>query len=256
MWQIPDGDAESLVGTALEAGYRGIDTATSYRNERGVGAAVAASGIPRDEMVVTTKLWNSDHGTDEALRAFDASLERLGMDRVDIYLIHWPLPLRDRYLETWRVLEKLHAEGRIRAIGVSNFTAGQLRRLMDCCDMVPAVNQVELHPGFQQAQLREFHAAHGIATQAWSPLGSGQGLLDLPVLGEIARAHGRSPAQVVIRWHLQLGNLVIPRSSAVARIRENFDVFDFSLNEHEMARIASLDTGQRQGPDPDTFDYG
>ncbi|MFC9244934.1 aldo/keto reductase [Streptomyces sp. NPDC057136] len=255
-WQIPDDRAEAVVGNALEAGYRSIDTATSYRNERGIGAAVAASGIPRDEVVVTTKLWNGDHGTDETLRAFDASLERLRLDHVDLYLIHWPLPMRGRYVETWRALEKIHADGRARAIGVSNFTTGHLARLMETCDIVPAVNQVELHPLFPQQKLREFHAAHGIATQAWSPLGSGQGLLDLPVLGEIARAHGRSPAQVVIRWHLQLGNLVIPKSSTPSRIAENFRVFDFALDEGEMAAIADLDSGRRWGPDPDTFDYG
>ncbi|MFD6279667.1 aldo/keto reductase [Streptomyces sp. NPDC060209] len=256
MWKVPDEQAGSVVATALEAGYRSFDTATSYRNERGIGAAVADSGIPRDEIVVTTKLWNGDHGTEETLRAFDASLERLGLDHVDLYLIHWPLPMRDRYVETWRALEKIHADGRARAIGVSNFTAGHLTRLMETCDIVPAVNQVELHPLFPQRELREFHAAHGIVTQAWSPLGSGHGLLDLPVLKEIARTHGRSPAQVAIRWHLQLGNLVIPKSATPSRIAENLRVFDFDLDEVEMAAIADLDSGRRGGPDPDTFDYG
>lgn len=256
VWQIPDGDTETVVRAALETGYRGIDTAASYHNERGVGAAVRTSGVSRDEVFVATKLWNSDHGTDQALRAFDASLDRLGLEWVDMYLIHWPLPLRDRYVETWRALEKIYANGRVRAIGVSNFTIGQLRRLMAERAIVPAVNQVELHPLFQQQGLREFHAAHGIATQAWSPLGSGQGLLSLPVLADIARARDRSAAQVVIRWHLQRGHLVIPKSATPSRIAENFHVRDFSLDDREMAAIDALDTGQRWGPDPDTFDYG
>jgi len=256
VWQIPDGDTESVVRAALATGYRGIDTAASYHNERGVGAAVRTSGVARDEIFVATKLWNRDHGADQALRAFDTSLDRLGLEWVDMYLIHWPLPLRDRYVETWRALEKIYANGRVRAIGVSNFTIGQLRRLMAECAIVPAVNQVELHPLFQQRELREFHAAHGIATQAWSPLGSGQGLLSLPVLADIARARDRSAAQVVIRWHLQLGHLVIPKSARPGRIAENFHVRDFSLDDGEMAAIGALDTGQRWGPDPDTFDYG
>jgi 2,5-diketo-D-gluconate reductase A len=255
-WQIPVEHIQAVVAVALEIGYRGIDTAPSYHNEGGIGAAVAASGIPRDHVFVTTKLWNADHGGDEAVRAFDASVNRLGLDWVDLYLIHWPLPMRDRYVDTWRALEKIHANGRARAIGVSNFTADHIRRLMDASGIVPAVNQVELHPLFQQRELREFHTAHGIATQAWSPLGSGRGLLELPVIVDIARGHGRSAAQVVLRWQLQLGNLVVPKSVTPSRIAENFDVGDFVLNDVELAAIAELDTGQRFGPDPDTFDYG
>ncbi|MFK4099078.1 aldo/keto reductase [Streptomyces sp. NPDC019531] len=255
-WQIPDEDVEKVVATALATGYRAIDTATSYRNERGVGAGVTASGLPCEDVFVTTKLWNADHGTDEARRAFDASLERLGLDRVDLYLIHWPLPMRGRYVETWKALEKIHAEGRARAIGVSNFTTGQLRHLMDTCDVVPAVNQVELHPLFAQRELRAFHAEHGIVTQAWSPLGSGQGLLNLPVLTDIARQRGLTPAQVVLRWHLQRDTVVIPKSVDPGRLASNADVFGFTLDDTEMAAIDSLDTDRRRGPDPDTFDYG
>ncbi|MEU4655541.1 aldo/keto reductase [Streptomyces sp. NPDC023723] len=255
-WQVPDSDTETVVKTALTTGYRSIDTATSYRNERGVGTGLRACGLPREDVFVTTKLWNADHGTDEARRAFDQSLERLGLEWVDLYLIHWPLPMRGRYVETWKALEGLHAEGRARAIGVSNFTAEHLRRLMAECDVVPAVNQVELHPLFAQRELRAFHAEHGIVTQAWSPLGSGQGLLDLPELTALARRRGLSTAQVVLRWHLQSGHAVIPRSADPAHLAQNAEVFGFTLDDAEMAAVDSLDTGLRRGPDPDTFDYG
>ncbi|WP_432093621.1 aldo/keto reductase [Streptomyces sp. bgisy100] len=254
VWQVPNDEAESAVGLALEAGYRSIDTAAAYQNEEGTGKAIAGSGLPREDLFVTTKLWNADHGHEAALKAFDTSLSRLGLDYVDLYLIHWPLPSRDRYVETWKALETILADGRAKAIGVSNFKPEHLRRLLDETSVVPAVNQIELHPQFPQAEARALHAQHGIATEAWSPIGSGKGLLDDPKLGEIARKHGRSPAQIVLRWHLQLGNVVIPKSVTPSRIKENIDLFGFELDDADLSAVAGLDTGQRLGPDPATFD--
>lgn len=250
VFQVPDDETAAAVGHALEAGYRAIDTAAIYGNEQGVGRALAESGLAREDVFVTTKLWNADQGYDATLRAFDASLERLGLDHVDLYLIHWPTPAHDLYPESWRALTRLAAEGRIRAAGVSNFQPTHLQRLLDEGDLVPAVNQIELHPGLQQAELRAFHAEHGIATQAWSPLAQGA-VLDDPAITAIARRLDRSPAQVVLRWHLQLGNLVIPKSVTPARIRENLDVLDFELTDADMAAIAGLDRGLRTGPHPD-----
>jgi 2,5-diketo-D-gluconate reductase A len=256
VWQVPDDEVADVVGTALRAGYRSVDTASFYGNEAGTGRALAASGIPREELFLTTKLWNSDHGHDNALRAFDESLARLGLDYVDLYLIHWPLPDRDRYLDTWRALEKIYADGRARAIGVSNFQPAHLRRLISGTTVVPAVNQIELHPEFQQAVLRSEHTEHGIATEAWSPLGRGGGLLTDPVIGSVAVKHGVTAAQVVLRWHLQLGNVVIPKSATASRIAENIDVFGFSLDGDDMVALTGLDKGRRLGPDPDAFDMG
>ncbi|MEU1540972.1 aldo/keto reductase [Actinacidiphila glaucinigra] len=253
VWQVPDDEAATAVATALEAGYRSIDTAALYRNEQGTGRAIAASGIPREELFVTTKLWNTDQGHDNALRAFDASLGKLGLEYVDLYLIHWPAPARGLYLETWRALEKIHANGRARAIGVSNFPVDLLRHLLDEGGVAPVLNQVELHPHLPQAELRAFHAGHGIATEAWSPLGQGRGLLDEPALAAIAAKHGRTPAQVVLRWHLQIGNVVIPKSVTPSRIRENIDVFGFELDGEDLAAIDALDNGGRLGPDPSSF---
>ncbi|GIH93724.1 oxidoreductase [Planobispora siamensis] len=253
VWQVPDAEAAVAVATAIEAGYRSIDTAKLYRNEEGVGRAVRASGVPREELFITTKLWNDDHGYDSALRAFDASMDRLGLDYLDLYLIHWPLPAHGKYVETWRALEKVYADGRVRAIGVSNFPVEQLEHVLEEGEVVPAINQIELHPMLPQAELRAFHAEHGILTEAWSPLGQGRGLLDEPVLAELAAEHARTPAQVVLRWHLQLGNVVIPKSVTPSRIAENFDVFGFELDAGDMAAIAALDTGTRLGPDPATF---
>ncbi|MET9346090.1 aldo/keto reductase [Streptomyces termitum] len=250
VFQVPDDETTAAVSAALEAGYRSIDTAAVYGNEAGVGRALAASGVPREELFVTTKLWNADQGYDAALRAFDASLDKLGLDHVDLYLIHWPTPAHDLYPETWRALEKLAADGRARAVGVSNFQPAHLRRLIDEGGPVPAVNQIELHPGLQQAELRAFHAEHGIATEAWSPLAQGAVLGD-PEITAIAERTGKSPAQVVLRWHLQLGNVVIPKSVTPARIRQNLDVFDFELTDAEMASIAATDRGLRTGPHPD-----
>ncbi|MGW0931698.1 aldo/keto reductase [Streptomyces sp. NPDC002644] len=252
VFQVPDEETTAAVTAALEAGYRSIDTAAIYGNEAGVGKALAASGIAREELFVTTKLWNTDQGYDATLRAFDESLAKLGLDHVDLYLIHWPTPARDLYLDTWRAFERLAADGRIRAAGVSNFQPAHLRRLLDHSSLVPAVNQVELHPGLQQAELRAVHAELGIATEAWSPLAQGAVLEDEAVV-TLARRYDRSPAQIVLRWHLQLGNIVIPKSVTPARIAENIDVLGFTLTEEEMASLAALDRGLRTGPDPDTF---
>ncbi|MFB7032677.1 aldo/keto reductase, partial [Streptomyces sp. NPDC056295] len=250
VFQVPDDETTAAVAHALEAGYRSVDTAAIYGNEAGVGRALAASGIARDELYVTTKLWNADQGYDATLRAFDDSLARLGLDHVDLYLIHWPAPARDLYVDTWRAIGTLVADGRVRTAGVSNFKPAHLERLLDSSDLVPAVNQIELHPGLQQRELRELHAVHGIATEAWSPLAQGAVLAD-PVVTGIAARHGKSPAQVVLRWHLQFGNVVIPKSVTPARIRENLDVFDFALSAEEMTAMAGLDRGLRTGPDPD-----
>lgn len=251
VYKVPPGQTAEAVRLALRAGYRSIDTATLYRNEREVGQAIAESGVPRDELFVTTKLWNDRHGYDQALRAFDESLGLLDMGYVDLYLIHWPVPSADRYVETWRALERLYEEGRARSIGVSNFTQAHLERLLRETAIVPAVNQVELHPRLAQASLREFHAAHGIATEAWAPLARGGELLAQPAITTIAERHGRTPAQVVLRWHVQHGTIAIPKSVTPSRIEENIDVFDFALTGDEMVSIDALDTASRTGPDPD-----
>ena len=253
---VPADEVVEPVRVALETGYRLIDTAKLYGNEEGVGRAIAASGIPRDEIFVTTKVWNTEQGYDSTLRAFDDSVKRLGLDQLDLYLIHWPMPAQDRYVDTWRALERLYADGRVRAIGVSNFAETHLERLLAETGTAPAVDQVELHPGFTQDSLREFNRAHGIVTESWSPLGRGQGLLDSPVVEAIAAAHDRTPGQVVLRWHLQLGLVVIPKSVRPARIRENFAVFDFDLDDSEMSALSALDQPGRIGPDPDAFNDG
>ncbi|MFE5243595.1 MULTISPECIES: aldo/keto reductase [unclassified Streptomyces] len=252
VFQVPDDETAAAVSSALDAGYRSVDTAAVYGNEAGVGRALAESGLAREELFITTKLWNADQGYDATLTAFDASLAKLGLDHVDLYLIHWPTPERDLYVDTWRALEKLLADGRIRAAGVSNFQPAHLRRLREESSLVPAVNQIELHPGLQQSELRAVHAEYGIATEAWSPLAQGT-LLDDPALLSIAERHGTTPAQVVLRWHLQLGNVVIPKSVTPARIRQNIDVFGFELPDADMDAIAGLDRGMRIGPDPDTL---
>lgn len=257
VWQVPDDEATRAVSTALEVGYRSIDTAEIYGNEEGTGKAIGASGIARDELFVTTKLWNSKKETwtrDRVLRAFDASLSRLALDHVDLYLIHWPRAVRDDYLTIWRAFEEIAESGRARAIGVSNFHPPQLRRVLAETSVVPAVNQVELHPQFQQAEVRALGAEHGIVTEAWSPLGSGKGLLEVPTVLAIARKHGRTAAQTVLRWHLQLGNVAIPKSVTPSRIKENFDPFGFELDAEDLAALAALDSGTRLGSDPDTFD--
>jgi diketogulonate reductase-like aldo/keto reductase len=253
VWQVPADEAETAVSKALEAGYRSIDTAAVYGNEEGTGKAINASGIPRQDLFVTTKVWNSDQGYHSTLRAFDASLERLGLEFVDLYLIHWPMPAQATFVETYKALEKLYADGRARAIGVSNFHPEHLEELISATSVIPAVNQIELHPHLQQHAARAYHTRQGIATEAWSPLGQGKGLLEVPALVAISRKHGRTPAQIVLRWHLQLGNLVIPKSVTPSRIKENIEVFDFSLDVEDMAAISALDEGRRLGPDPATF---
>lgn len=256
VWQVPDDEAAKAVAKAIESGYRSIDTAAIYKNEKGTGRAIAASGVARDELFVTTKLWNSEQGHDSTLRAFDASLDKLGLDYVDLYLIHWPVPAKDAYTDTYRAFEKIYADGRAKAIGVSNFHPEHLKRLLAETSVVPVLNQIELHPQLQQAEARAFHAEHGIATEAWSPLGQGKGLLEVPTVVAIAQKHGRTPAQAVLRWHLQTGNIVIPKSVTPSRIEENFDVFGFELDADDLAAFAALDEGKRLGPDPAEFNLG
>ena len=249
---VDPAEAQRIVEDALEVGYRHIDTAAIYRNEEGVGRAIAASGIPREELFITTKLWNDDQGTDTAHRAIDTSLEKLGLDYVDLYLIHWPTPKRDRYLESWLALEQIRASGRTRSIGVSNFQPEHLERVVGGSDTVPAVNQVELHPAFQQRELRAVHAQHGIHTESWGPLGQGKyDLFGLDAIQSAAEAHGVTPAQVVIRWHLQSGIIVFPKSNSRERMQQNIDVFGFELTADEMAAIDALDEGKRVGGHPD-----
>jgi 2,5-diketo-D-gluconate reductase A len=252
VFQIPPEETQERVEEALAAGYRHVDTAAAYRNEAGVGAAIAAGGVRREDIFVTTKLWNSEQGYDSTLRAFEKSLERLGTGHVDLYLIHWPLPSRDLFLDTWRAFERIKEEGGARSIGVSNFRVEDLERLEAEAEQRPAVNQIELHPRLQQAELRSWHDDHEVATEAWSPLAQGD-LLEDETIETIAAHHERSPAQVILRWHLQLGNVVIPKSVTPERIQENFEVFDFELSDDEMGAIEALDAGERTGPDPDTF---
>ncbi|MDQ2637230.1 MAG: aldo/keto reductase [Actinomycetota bacterium] len=254
VWQTPPEDTERAAATALSAGYRHIDTAAAYGNEREVGQAVAKSGLAREDVFVTTKVWNADHGYDDTRKAFDASMDRLGMDYLDLYLIHWPVPAQNAFVDTFKAFADLRDQGRIRSIGVSNFEPEHLRSLVDATGIVPAVNQIELHPRLQQEELREVHAQLGIATEAWSPLGQGS-LLENPTVTGVAEAHGKTPAQVLIRWHIQLGNIVIPKSVTPSRIVSNFDVFDFDLSEQDMASISSLGDGTRLGPDPRTFNF-
>lgn len=246
---LPEADGERLIGAAFALGYRRVDTAALYGNEELVGRALAGSGLPRADVALTTKVWNADHGYDAALRAFEASRRRLAVDYVDVLLIHWPCPERGAYVDTWRALIALREQGLVRTIGVSNFLPEHLDRLIGETGVAPALNQVELHPHFQQERLRRWHAAHGIATEAWSPLGRGSALAD-PVLRDIAARTGRSVAQVILRWHLQLGTLVIPKSANVDRLRENFELGGFELDDRDLARIAGRDRNARSGPDP------
>ncbi|HKP44306.1 aldo/keto reductase [Mycobacterium sp.] len=258
VWQTPPEETGRAVATALDAGYRHIDTAAGYFNEREVGKAVTTSGLPREDVFVTTKLWNADQGYDSALAAFDASMDRLGFsgsaDYLDLYLIHWPMPAKNAFVDTFKAFAHLRDQGRVRSIGVSNFEPEHLRILLDGTGIVPAVNQIELHPLLQQHELRETHAQLGIATEAWSPLGQGS-LLTNPSVTAVAEAHGKTAAQVLIRWHIQLGNIVIPKSVTPERIVSNFDVFDFELSEKDMASVSALGDGTRLGPDPRTFNF-
>ena len=258
VWQTPPEATEEAVGAALKAGYRHIDTAAGYGNEQEVGRAVAKSGIPREEIFLVTKLWNADQGYDKTMAAFEQSTERLGLDHrggyLDLYLIHWPVPAIGEFVDTFRAFAAMRDLGRIRSIGVSNFEPEHLNTLIDATGIVPVVNQIELHPLLTQGELRDVHAKLGIATEAWSPLGQGR-LLDHPTITRVAEEHGKATAQVIIRWHLQLGNIVIPKSVNPDRIVSNFDVFDFELSDDDMASISSLDNGTRLGPDPRTFNF-
>jgi diketogulonate reductase-like aldo/keto reductase len=252
VFQVPPDATTEVVLNALQAGYRHIDTAAAYRNEAAVGTAVRDSGLDRSEVYITTKCWNEQQGYEEARRALDKSLSRLETDYVDLYLIHWPVPAHDRYVDTWKAFIEARDEGLARTIGVSNFKTPHLRRLLEETGEIPAANQIELHPLLQQAGVRSEHEELGILTEAWSPLAQGKAL-DEPAIVAIAGRHGRTPGQVVIRWHLQLGNVVIPKSVTPERIVENFDVFSFELDDAEMDAIRALDRGERIGPDPDTF---
>jgi 2,5-diketo-D-gluconate reductase A len=252
VFQVPPDETQRAVEDALAAGYRHIDTAAAYRNERGVAAGIAASGVPRSEIFITTKLWNTEQGFESTLAAFDKSIEALDTETVDLYLIHWPVPARDLFMDTWRAFERIHSEGGARSIGVSNFRIADLERLQQEAETMPTVNQIELHPLLQQAELRAWHAEHGIATEAWSPLAQGEVLED-ETLMTVAAHHQKTVAQTILRWHLQLGNVVIPKSVTPERIRANLELFDFELSEDDLAAIARLEAGHRTGPDPETF---
>ena len=244
VWKVADEQATTAVEKALEAGFRSIDTAKIYGNEHGVGRAIAQSNIPREELFITTKVWNSDHGYENTLKAFEESLEKLGLDYVDLYLIHWPTPKHDNYVETYKALETLYKDGRVKAIGVSNFDIDHLQRILEECEIVPAVNQVE-HPYFQQKELKEFCDQHGIKLVAYSPLMNGREILQEEVIQKIASQHGKTPAQVILRWHLQTDVIIIPKSVTKSRIEENFAIFDFELNEEDMKNISNLDKNLR-----------
>ncbi|TJZ87700.1 aldo/keto reductase [Paracoccus hibiscisoli] len=254
IWQVEDAATPAVVAEALRIGYRLIDGAAAYKNEAGMGQGIRDSGVARDEIFVTSKLWNDAQGHDAALRAFDATMDRCGLDYLDLYLIHWPLPAMDAYVETWKALIRLRDEGRVRSIGVANFHEPHLRRLIDETGVAPVLNQIELHPSLVQAPLRAVNKQLGIVTQSWTPLGRGDSF-DAPAIRDAAARTGRTVAQVILRWHIQHGLSVIPKSERPERLAENFDVLDFTLTPEEMAAIDALDRGHRTGPDPDEFDY-
>jgi 2,5-diketo-D-gluconate reductase A len=252
VFQVPPEDTKKATLEALEVGYRHIDTAEMYGNEKGVGEAVAESGIPRDEIFVTSKLNNSFHAREDALGAFDTTMETLGFESLDLFLIHWPLPAVGGFVETWKAMEEMKASGRVRSIGVSNFQPAHLQRLFDETETVPSVNQIEVHPYLTNEVARAFNTEHGIATEAWSPIAQG-GVLTDPVITEIAERVSRSAAQVTLRWHIQRGDIVFPKSVTRSRVEENFALFDFELTDADIDAIAKLNRDERTGPDPDTF---
>ncbi|MBP3041054.1 aldo/keto reductase [Bacillaceae bacterium Marseille-Q3522] len=250
VWQVEDEQATAAAAKALEVGYTSIDTAMIYKNERGVGKAIRHSSVPREDLFITTKVWNSDQGYENTLQAYDESLERLGLDYVDLYLIHWPTPQFDLYVDTYKALEKLYKDGRVKAIGVCNFDIEHLERIFAECEVKPVLNQVECHPYLAQNELKDFCSKHNIFVEAWSPLDQGGDVLKDEVVQAIAEAHGKTAAQVVLRWHLQNNTIVIPKSVTPSRIEENFDVFGFELTADEMEKINSLDRNRRKGPKP------
>lgn len=253
VWEVPDAEVTDAVLHALRTGYRSIDTAMIYQNEEGVGRAVKQAGIPREEIFLTTKVWNTDQGHDETLKAMDASLQRLQQDHVDLYLMHWPAPQLDRFVDTWRAMLELREAGKARAVGVCNFHASHLERLAQEGLELPAINQIELHPYLTQETLREYNNQHDIVTEDWSPLGARLNVIADPVVTGIADEVGKSPAQVVLRWHLQRGSVVIPRSVKPHRIEENFNLFDFELSADQVEAISGLNRDERSGPNPDEF---
>ncbi|HEU0266607.1 MAG TPA: aldo/keto reductase [Candidatus Saccharimonadaceae bacterium] len=259
VWRASDNDAEFAVKTAIQSGYRLIDTAMMYKNEAGVGRAIAESGVPREELFITTKVWNGDQGYESTLKAFLESTAKLGLDYLDLYLIHWPMPGRDTMLDTWRAMEELYTAGKVRAIGVCNFRPEDLDNLLAHGTVPPVINQVELHPDFAQHNVRDYCKAHNIAVESWGPIGGQNSVAELlgqPVFQELAKKYGKTPAQIAIRWHIQNGLVVIPKSVHEERIRENIDVFDFELSAEDLVEIAKLDSADnRHGPDPATMNH-
>jgi len=250
VWQVEDDQATAAVAKAIEVGYTSIDTAMIYQNEVGVGKAIKEASVPREELFITTKVWNTDQGYENTLKAFDASLERLGLDYVDLYLIHWPTPEYDQYVDTYKALEKLYKDGKVKAIGVCNFEIEHLERLLNECEVVPVLNQIECHPYLAQNELKEFCAKHNIFVEAWSPLDQGGEALQDEVIKSIAAKHNKTTAQVILRWHLQNNTIVIPKSVTPSRIEENFKVFDFELTADDMSAINKLNRDRRKGPHP------
>lgn len=255
LWQVTDEEAVTVVGEAFKVGYRSIDSAQAYQNEAGLGEAIKRSNIKRDELFITTKIWNDQQGYDSTMKSFDESMKKLGLEKLDLLLIHWPAPKKNLYVDTWKALIQLQKDHRVTSIGVSNFTPTNLQKIMDATAVVPTVNQIELHPHFQQNELRSFHEKHGIKTESWSPLGRGQVIQD-PVIGKIAAKHSKTPAQIILRWHLDMGLIAIPKSVTPSRIAENFHAFDFKLDADDFATIESLNSKDgRTGPNPDTADF-
>ncbi len=253
LWKVADADAESVILSALKVGYRALDGAAIYRNEAGLGKAIQNSSLKREDLYITTKLWNDDQA--HAKQAFESSMDKLKLQYLDLYLIHWPSPKKETYVQAWKSLIELKKEGRIKSIGVSNFHVEHLNRIMDATGVVPVINQIELHPQFQQKELRAFHAQHDIQTESWSPLGQGQ-VIENPVIKSIAQKHGKTAAQVIIRWHIQNQLIVIPKSVTPSRIQENINVFDFTLDAADLSQIDKLDAAEgRIGPNPATADF-